>query len=608
MKLLHLLICGLLFTNISFSQEIGEQIITDADLKLIFEAPSKIEQHDTSNDKKRLHSLFSGNILFPKDKKLKKGEVYDSIVYVTWESKWVYFKAKIVKRKRNFGSSYDYEPEYLSPINHLHTGKVYVYPKFNENKEILDSEPMYHLNGNIYRQILVDNNDAKKFLRFNKQGNLVFAFTRKTFNNYEIPNTSPIKNERHWSKFGISRNIVSNGKSIYSGYPHLGTLHTAKGYILTGFMFPFSRIHGNASVIFLENENSNTYHWALVVDKKIKELIPAKASEKPDIEKLNEQTFAEATNYEGSKIQHNFRYKNYKGQTYIRSMHSYEPEVVKLKTKDLEQHSGYGIHLDYEDLLFRGDKIALKVGFWKNGKLDGLAYDADLEYYISNQTGNSEKYTATSIKWDVEMGFFDKGIFSYGHTIDTKIPIAVSSDVFSLQPYPNFVWKSYNEEFNRSDETVSIFGIKNGYNIYSTKLNRSLKPISVDVKNKTITVNTDIPGITHTFTAADASTLFSFQPKYEQYNKACPPTVAEDMYEYKNISIANLGGSREVTGSYVKEGRTVYLTRATGEADLHITVERSVKTGTRTVACPICNGKGYVTKSNQKGAYCEIVY
>ena len=138
-------------------------------------------------------------------------------------------------------------------------------------------------------------------------------------------------------------------------------------------MLPTAFNLGNGSVVFLEDDVNKKNYWAVILDQEIKFTIEAKATEKPNIVELNEQTDVEY----------------------------YDKYLAKMVSKNIKTLNGYGINLFPEDNKEVGDGIFMEVGFFKNGKLHGIGYRTKM---FTTNDGYGDLLTI-----DASYGMFENG-------------------------------------------------------------------------------------------------------------------------------------------------------------------------------------------------------
>ena len=581
------------------AQKIGERIISKKDIELITYKPLGEGWSLYRNDRIEFTKVAVKDIKYPDPKEMKSRKVYDSISINTKTGKTVYFKGKV---RRKSLDRYYYYLIVESDVKYAKTGAVYIENHFDKDGNLPETETLHHDNGLPYETATLDPASGMRYLRFDRDGELYFAYTQDTHKNVivEHPKYGDV-NQRFWSLTEIEPNVQLDSKSaMYIGYPHIGTLQTQTGYLLTGYTLPLYLEQGNGSVLFLENLNTSKYYWALIVDGVIEELKPAELNEKPDIKSLFAQTEIEALNFIGINDKNKGRRKEADQKEFIP-----EKELIKMSTKNLSNFTGYGVFMDYDDTSDKFKVINLTVGFLKNGKLDGMGYKVQLDHDKSTYRRTD---LIPAIKWDGALGYFSNGELTGGRSFQTYIPITKFSDVFSIINFKNLVWKSYSPTRATSDRFIKFSELDPKYYIYSTDLNRVLHVLDIDQKAKTITVKGDVPNTTHTFNANEMNGLYGFEPKFESYQVSCPVTVQEPNYVYKDVPIFYMpeykSNKTVVTGaSYNKV--TFTQTVSQGKA---ITVERSVQDGYKNVTCTKCNGTGLLTVTKQKGAWCKISF
>ena len=595
-----------LYATQLFAQQIGEQVIFEdknySTLTYLRENPY--------NNRIKFGEFYKGGISSPKPDDLKKGTIYEKVIIgADKDYQGHYFKGKF---KKNPTSSL-YTFEILSDVRYVSNNQLFFKNNIDKDRNIALTEPIYFENGKLKTVNTVEpyENALREFI-YSEDGTVERIYNNETHK--LIPITDPKYgkvNEVYWSHYPMQPNMLSNSKGdSYVGYPHIGTRYTTSGYALTGFHYPLKMQHGNASVLFLENERTKKCFWVLVIDGKIREIMPSTISEKPDVQQLYDDTDTKVLvfKYPSKKDKDvpNFGRPMKDKDTY---RFGENVQFANIRTKNIANHTGYGIDLSYQDNESIGDKILLRVGFFKNGKLNGLGYDALLQYDIRHNSANSGVQKISGIDWKVAYGKFENGEQIEGNVFLTGKSIAPTADVFSEMPYRHFVYKHYKPQRVVSTKKMKFSELDKQYYLYSSKLNRSLTIKNIDYSKKTLEVITDKEGSTFTFNAQNSKDLYGFQPNFVNYEVSCPTTVQVDNYVREQVPIYTLPGKTTTTKSTVHgvyyDKITTTRTTAIGET---VYLPKVVKNGSKTVVCPECNGSGKIQKTAQEGAFCEIVF
>ncbi len=587
----------------SFAQQIGEQVIYNTSSTNELKQDWDLFFNEERNE---IETIRYMKIISPTVKELDRGKVYHKIVFGGSQPKFQkYFRGKL--RKRSLDRQY-YTFDIMGDIRYMENDSLFAHPNIDRKGNLSPEEPIYYPNGKVKSYSVRIGKDSWRQVRYFPDGNIDKVYDLNSFE------TIPIKHprygdvyEKYWSyeKEMLPNVLTNRSGASYVGYPHIGSLHTTSGYILTGFHYPLDVIKGNGSVLFLENEKTGKCFWVLVIDKVIREMVPATKDEKPDIIELanntNTQVFLfgknELSTEEIKKLNIPISSKN---------SFRFTQNFAQIQTKGIENFTGYGIDLNYVDHTTFGDSITLRVGFFKNGKLDGLGYAANLQYDVGFDPKATQYNKILAISWYIDHGKFAGGELASGRTIIPGIALTPTTDVFSEMPYRGFVWRSHKPSWTVTNKMMSFSELSPTYYVYSTKLNRTLKVLNFDRVKKLITVETDKPGITYTFNALNSAEIYGFQPKFVDYRAECPKTVTVENFVRKDVPIYTY-----TPVSYLR--RVVHgvdydkiITTKIEGAPKSITMNKVVSDGYRTEVCPICKGTGFIQKTKQQGAFCRI--
>lgn len=607
MKIIRVLVIFIgLNASSLFSQKIGEQVIFEDNN---YSTLTRLSENPYNSNRRAFGEFYRGAISFPKPEELKRGATYEKIIIgAERDYKGFYFKGKL---KRSSTSS-PYKFELLSDVRYVSNNQLYFKNTLDKDGNIPLTETMYYENGNVKSHNAVEpyENALREFI-YSEDGTVQRIYNSETHKLIPVSDPKYGKvNEVYWSHYPMQPNMLSNSKGdSYVGYPHLGTRYTTNGYALTGFHYPLKMEHGNASVLFLENEKMKKYFWVLIIDGKIREMTPATITEKPNIQQLYDDTDTKVLVFKYPDK--NDKYKPDFGRpAKTKDVWRFGENVqfATIRTKNIESHTGYGIDLSYQDNEAVGDKILLRVGFFKNGKLNGLGYDALLQYDIRFDSKNSGQ-KISGIDWKVAYGKFQNGEQSEGNVFLTGQSIAPTADVFSEMPYRHFVYRYYTPQRLVSTKKINFSELDKQYYVYSSKLNRNLTVKNIDYSKKTIEVLTDKEGTTFTFNAQNDKDLHGFQPKFINYEVNCPTTVQVDSYVTQQVPIYTLPGTTTTTKTTVNGvyHDKIITTRTTAIGET-VYLPKSVKNGYKNVVCPKCNGSGKIQKTSQEGAFCEIIF
>lgn len=552
-------------------------------------------------EQEKFFSVQTKSIRFPELKKIKKNKS-QRIIFGTDRQQY-YFTGKL-KRKDLARINYFFELE--GAIYYEDSKTVYKTTELDQNGDLL-SETFYYKSGEI--QLVKINEaceDCVRVIRYDKDGNISEAFTNKTYSDVLLeahPERGTV-NQAFWSKFPLKANVLKRPGYVYIGWPHIGSLHTNKGYVLTGFHYPLELELGNASVLFLENVKTDSCFWTLIIDGKIRELVPASIIEKPDIEALYRATDVEVLNFRKVGTS-NGKWLS-KGTPRDKMKRTYEQEIVTMQSQNLASLNGYGISLTPKDKYGAGDNLSLRVGLFKDGKLQGLGYYANLQYELGYTPKNTSLANINGIDWKVDFGIFSQGELSRGDGIFTEKPYPTNLDVFSTTFDWRYKWTGREEFSNLSDSTIPFSQVSKKFYFYLPELRRKVAAESIDFANKTITLFTDKEGEYVTFTAGD--NLWAFKSDISTYRVSCPVSVTEPNYVQKKVPLFQYPPeynttTRRVRGVYFDK---VITTRSYAGPGKTVYTEKEVQEGYRQVTCPKCQGKGYRLLDKQEGAYCKI--
>ncbi len=580
------------------AQVIGEQVITGAYNKI--SEPQSWNLPIRNLGRGEFYEVKTQHIRNPELKKIKKNK---SQKITFGNDRQLYYFIGKLKRKDLARINYSFKVE--GPIYYEDSKTVYQTIELDENGDLV-SQTFYHKNGEIKMvNIIGQHDDFSRVISYDKNGSISTAFTNNTYSNVLIENHPQrgTVNQAFWSKNEIKANVLWSPGYLYIGWPHIGSLHTDKGYVLTGFHYPLDLELGNASVLFIENVKTDSCFWSLIIDGKIRELIPASIEEKPDIEELYSNTQAEVLNFQRIGTQ-NGKWQN-KGNYNDKMKVMYEQEMVTIQTKNSESLNGYGIVLTNKDNYGAGDNVILKVGFFKNGKLHGLGYSANLQYDLGYTPKNTSLANLNGIDWKVDFGFFDQGAISRGGKIYTEKPYPTNLDVFSETFDERYKWMGRTPFSNLSNSTIPFSKVSKEFYFYLPALNRKIAAQDIDYANKTITLFTDKEGEYVTLSANDD--IWAFKSDINSYRVSCPTVVAEQKYVRKQVplfqsSSGSTTTTRTVHGVYYDK---VITTRTSGPTKTFYT-EKVVQDGYKNVTCTQCNGLGYLIKDKQEGAFCKI--
>lgn len=554
----------------------------------------------SSLETEKYYSVRTQQLRSPAPKAIKNNKL-QKIVFGT-DRQLYYFMGKL-KKKDLARINFFFELE--GDIYYEDSNTLYRTTEVDDDGELL-SETFYHKSGGVHMvKINEAYDDCVRMINYAQNGSISEAFTNKTYKNVLLkdhPRRGTV-HQAYWTKYDIKPNVLRRPGHVYVGWPHIGSLHTDQGYVLTGFHYPLEMELGNASVLFLENVKTDSCFWTLIIDGKIRELVPASIDEKPDIEALYRNTDIEVLNFQQLGTEDGKWAA--KGSSKDKMKRMYEQEMVTMQTKNLQSLNGYGISLTHEDITGAGDKVNLRIGFFQNGQLHGLGYDGTLQYDLGYTPKNTSLANINGIDWKVDFGTFTRGALSRGGGIFTEKAYAPSLDVFSETFDSRYKWTGRIDFPNLSTNTIPFSQVSKDFYFYLPKLNRRLAAQQIDFQNKTVTLATDKEGEFMTFTSKDD--LWAFKSDINSYQVSCPTTATTPNYVQKQVPLFQYPEysttTRRVTGVYFDK---IITTRSYVGPGTTVYTEKVVQDGYKQDVCPKCNGKGYLIKDKQEGAFCKI--
>jgi hypothetical protein len=456
-----------------------------------------------------------------------------------------------------------------------------LYYDYNPEREKIYENPIFHENGKLWNVLLKDEEDPgiERFVVWDKEGNTIMdkAYLPKMETHQRVNHPKygsglvqyiPAKKPSFYPSdsylnFPTEREQLmdwrSDNKAYCYGYSHLGTfINNVFGYSITGFLLPTTFELGNGSVVFLEDEVNKKNYWAVILDQEIKFIIEAKATEKPNIVELNEQTDVEV----------------------------YKPHLAKMVSKNIKTLNGYGINLIPQDNIKAGDGIFMEVGFFKNGKLHGIGYRTKM-FTTNDRYGDL-------ISIDASYGMFENGqpvnvkyIKANNEKTDKNFWDAIPFDGF------NYVGEKSKDLFS-GFSNIKLNQLKTSDEIFIEKINRVAKIKSINPQDNSITVFTDNPNI---FTKLDKNSGPIYVNETFRANDyaSCPKTIKVPIYAEKNetyfVPAEYKSNSYVVKGVYYDKHVTTSSYKPAEVASKKVRyIEKHVDN-----VCPRCNGTGYVT-------------
>ncbi len=390
--------------------------------------------------------------------------------------------------------------------------------------------------------------------------------------NYDMPwhynyimmrlyNTEPWwKYTDHISVISKKAGNIDHGKfGSYSGYNHVGTYNHPEGKNITGFILPVVEENGNGSVVYINDLFNNSSYFCIYFNGKLdtnyKVTVPAIDAEK-FISDLNN-----STEYQHFHPQYNYF------------------NVINIKSKSLATYSGYGIN--YSTVVPQTTPRTFirnaEIGFFENGKLNGLGYRVSMEpidpTFLVAQTGNP------TYKISYEYGFFKQGKLKNGKSHSSGGDFY--GDLWNPIDIPGI--KSALRNKNRllypvAEKSISFKSLKaDGITrVYIGAIERWATLTSVDLINKTLKIKTE---------AGEVAVIAS-------KDKPHLSTITSDKNILQTCKACNGKGELLYTSS-----RTEYVRRSSTHKGLYYdhyysySYPKTVKES-YLGACNVCKGKG----------------
>ncbi|NHN28031.1 hypothetical protein FIA58_020325 [Flavobacterium jejuense] len=392
----------------------------------------------------------------------------------------------------------------------------------------------------------------------------------------------------------ISTILLENGDR-YSGFATIGTYDSQKFGSFTGYLFPMQKSAGNASVLFREFEGK--YEWVLVVDNQIEMSVPAKAEEQPQFDVLM------------NNLENTIGFiKNPKVQFYADIVTTCRTNFGVYRNKNINTLNGYGVNFISKDSIRLGDSHFIELGFFKNGKLEGLGYRCEMktfynkpitenQYFDNNSSSISEKVVA-------QAGIFKGGKLIKGRDINIENDNQPTLNFWSKNKIEGVDWIKrenfvlYKEniigkiDLNQIKGTDEVHVERLGYNYLIKRIDLNRKAIVIENDGKEVYLNKDSGPVYLTYINKGYVTI------------GCPPTKYVKTYK-KIDEVREVPGykydTRVVKGEYI----TTYYTTKTKQTYTH---EKTVFDDYKTIPCPICNGTGNKKVDNSVRVFREIVF
>lgn len=392
----------------------------------------------------------------------------------------------------------------------------------------------------------------------------------------------------------ISAILLENGDR-YTGFPSVGTYDSKVYGTFTGHFFPILKTAGNASVLFREFEGK--YEWVLVVDNQIEMSVPAKPEERPQYDDLL------------NNLENTVGYiKNPKVQFNSEIVTTYRTNFGVYRNKNINTFNGYGVNFVTNDSVRLGDSHFIEIGFFKDGKLDGLGYRCEVKTYYNKVIEKSHYLDINtpdiSEKVFAQAGIFKNGNLIKGRNINIENDNQINKNYWSKNKIEGSDWIVRKNFFLHKENIVNPVGLnqlkvnddvhveKLGYTYYIKRIDLNRKAIVIENDGKEVYLNKDSGPVYLTYVNKGYASV------------GCPPTKV--IKTFKTIDeIREVPGykyeTRVVKGEYI----TTYYTTKTKQTYTH---QKTVFDDYKTIPCPICNGTGSKKVDNSMRVFREIAF
>lgn len=552
------------FSNESLTNASGKKKNIQINAALLFDKYDEFDGIYRDVAKTPMHKIWklSGqNKLRANGKSLKNNKTYESIQF-KFNNEEYYTSGKTYSKKEwLYGKKYG-NVKYVktdSPIYYADTKTMYTANLSDENGILQPKNntwSYYHKNGQLKYRLYVPNdcNESQHLEYFLSDGS-------KELDIY-FENCGNDKGKRIAENAPKPSKIQFLNGGVYTGYRHVGTYTNPDGFKITGFLTPSKFKIGNGTVVFVESPYGD-YYWALIVNNQIRAKIPSELKEKPDVAQLNEIIHNTKTDGYNIKIAPNF--------------------------------TGYGMEIISD--VANPKHTNVKVGFFENGTLSGLGFEADTEV-IDKKT---KTYSGILLTVNAAFGTFGNGELVDGNVIDVKKLNPKTINFWRSTPYEGLDW--YNDtartlfEIKDAELPFASLSKKIGKKFYIENIKRYFNLESVHTVNKSLRfVNPYEP--TEKFVVPYKATNIYLYSKERNTNynttthKRCKgtgfvqETVWETYYEDRQYKTGTMW-VKTPGGNYAR-GTKTYTYQ----------VPRQREAGYRKVTCAACNGTGKYTKSS----------
>ncbi|MFC7356988.1 hypothetical protein ACFQO1_04770 [Jejudonia soesokkakensis] len=336
---------------------------------------------------------------------------------------------------------------------------------------------LFHKNGNILLETIPEGTNQAYERGYDEDGQLIYSILRDYSENeleykpayYDVVNHGTILFKERRPKILASSkklhfiNHKENG--VYMGNRYFGTYTTASAIDITGFLLTTIESLGNGSVVFVSNNEENgsgyfTIYFNGQLDERYKTL-ETSLDITTFVENLIETTAVTDT------------YKDWRGYTY--SM-----PVYKIKTNNLEAHVGYGIDYFTKQIQKNINEYQLKIGFYKNGKLNGLGYKVKLTQAVDGI------WSYQDVAY--EYGFFEEDVLIQGETYKKEGKMNEKNWTARDSRFKYTSRDSIKGTYSKKGIALSELNLKKDTLVYMPSVNGILKLDSIDITNKKLFV------------------------------------------------------------------------------------------------------------------------
>lgn len=377
----------------------------------------------------------------------------------------------------NFGSLIEEKGEHI--FYRKDGSKLYEYLNFEENGRKIHRKITYNENGTMLSDMEYNSDheyvESKKYATLGtmQNGNYTYPFHFKPLENNSLTKEESWPFPQQIAIDSYLPSVIDHGElGSYIGYSHLGVYNVPDGNNIAGFLLPTVEEYGNGSVVYVTNENKGESYFTIYFDGKLD------LDFKVAAEKMIPLEFVR-------KVNENTDYEHFHAIT------KKYPTIINIETKNLKTHTGYGINYNTEvpadpNIKF---KRTMEIGFFKEGKLDGLGYRLKMQtispaYYEVGYQGYNVDY---------EYGFFENGRLLKGKT--HKGGGHIMTDIWHpvrIEGINTAIRIPYQEIYPTSDKTVaySDLSISKPSMVFLASVNKWANVLEIDKTNKTLKVQT----------------------------------------------------------------------------------------------------------------------